>query len=86
MEVSPGIAITMDVTRMQRIVQEWITFSQLSGSLLHSGGAAAGAWSDVDRASWERSVQTLGENGLSHLVAGQFLDTLEVCYKGPICL
>lgn len=71
---------------MQRIAQAWISFSELSDLLLHSGGDFAADWSEAEKASWESSVQTLGSEGLSHLVAGAFLDALEVHCQRMTCL
>ncbi|CAM6090151.1 unnamed protein product [Calypogeia fissa] len=71
----------MDIAQMQRIAQAWVSFSELSASLLHSQGVSAGVWSEAEKSAWASSVHTLGDQGLSHLVAGQFLDALEREFK-----
>ncbi|KAG6547269.1 hypothetical protein Mapa_011205 [Marchantia paleacea] len=83
MDIS-GDGKVLDAAQLQRITEAWIAFSEMSDSLLQSGGGMALLWSEVEKAEWANSVQTLGNQGLAHLVAGHFLDALERSFKQEV--
>ncbi|KAL3697239.1 hypothetical protein R1sor_011315 [Riccia sorocarpa] len=79
-----GDGEVLDAAQLQKISAAWVAFSEMSDSLLQSGGGVALLWSELDKAEWENSVQVLGKQGLAHLVAGHFLDALERNFKQEV--